>query len=111
MQPVNPDEFKGRSTFAIDPEHLQQYRDCVAGLDIPEHEIDELIGIVISIMGFFVDSAFNVQTDQITLRSAGNGFNAPLGRDTIPNHPENQSTHARGEGGEGDSNQERPTEP
>lgn len=93
-----------RSAFIIDEEHYQQYRECVAGLNIPEHEVNELIEIVLSIMSFFVDSAFGVQTDQITLRSANNSFNASLGHDTIHTHLENQSMDARGDGVEGDSN-------
>ena len=100
-----------RSAFIIDEEHYQQYRDCVAGLDIPEREANELIEIVFSIMSFFVDSAFGVQTDQITLSSAKNSFNTPFGHDTIHTQLKNQSTDARRDGVEGDSNQQGPAEP
>ncbi len=64
-------------------EYRDKYRECVTGLDMPVEEMDAVIDIVYSIMSYFVDRAFNVQTDQITLRSAGNSFNEPLGHATI----------------------------
>ena len=105
MKPVN------RSDFTITAETREQYRQYTAGLDISVRELDELIDIVHSIMSYFVDQAFNVQTDQITLRSARNSFNASLGRATIEHHPENQTADVRSKGVEGDSNPLGPTEP
>lgn len=100
-----------RSTFVRSTELQQQYRECLADLDIPTHEIDELIDIVDSIMAYFVDSAFNVQTDQITLRSARSSFNAPLGHGMMSEHPENRTANVRSNGVEKDSNPEGPGKP
>lgn len=99
------------SRLTIDAEYIKQYRQCVTDLDLPIEEIDELIDIVHSILSYFVDQAFHVQTDQITLRSSGNGFSASLGHATIENHPENQTAHVQGYGVDGDSNPLGPTEP
>ncbi len=88
----------------IDPEDRDQYRQYVASLDMPIHEIDAVIDIVLSIMGHFVDTAFHVQTDQITLGSISKiGFNAQRGHVMIEN-PKNQTAAAESYGVEGDSN-------
>ena len=50
-------------------ERLEEYRRCVASFEMPIQNIDEMIDIVHSILSYFVDQAFNVQTDQITLQS------------------------------------------
>lgn len=101
-----------RPTLTLNSEDREQYRQYVASLDVPTHEIDALIDIVHSILSYFVDQAFNVQTDQITLQSIGNiSFNAPLGHATIANHPDNQTAHVQGIGVESDSNPVGPTEP
>jgi hypothetical protein len=92
----------------VDPVRYQPY---VTSLDLPVEELDVLIDIVHSIMSYFVDQAFKVQTDQITLQSAGNSFNTSLGRDTIENHPENQTADAPSHGVEEDSNPQGPSEP
>jgi hypothetical protein len=99
------------SRLQVNTECTKQYRHCVADLDIPIEEIDTLIDIVHSILSYFVDQAFHVQTDQITLRSGGNGFNASLGHATIEHHPENPTARVEGYGVEGDSKPLGPTEP
>jgi hypothetical protein len=89
------------STITVSPEDREQYRQCVASLNLPIQQIDELIDIVHSIFSYFVDQAFNVQTDQITLKSLGkSGFNGPLAGATIINHPENRTADAQSDGDE-----------
>lgn len=105
MKPVDASAFEKRG------ECQQKYKQCLTGLDIPIQEIDELIAIVHSILSYFVDQAFNVQTDQITLQSAGNSFNASLGHATIGQHSETQTFDVPSSGVKGDSNPLGPTEP
>lgn len=91
--------------------NFEQYRQYVASLDLSDQEIDELLDVVHAILSYFVDQAFGVQTDQITLRSASKSFNASLGHATIEHHPENQTADSQGDGVEGDSNPIEPREP
>jgi len=95
----------------IHPERYEHYRRCVGGLDIPLEEIDELIGIVHSIMSHFVDAAFGVQTDQITVQSCGKHVDRLPGHGRLSQHPENQTASVQGDGAEGDSNPLGPSEP
>jgi hypothetical protein len=95
----------------VDAECVEQYRRCVVDIDLPNEEIDALIGIVHSILSFFVDQAFGVLTDQITLRSIGSAFSSSLGHATIKDHLETQSARVKGYGVKGDSDPLGPTEP
>lgn len=77
----------------------ERYKKHVEGLDLPPNEMDALIDIVRSILSYFVDQAFGVQTDQITLGSVGRiSSTAPLGDATLAHHPDNQTAHARIDG-------------
>lgn len=86
-------------------EYLSKYREHVASLDLPIQEMDALINIVHSILSYFVDQAFNVQTDQITLQSVGKiSLNMPtIDHVTNGNHYENQTVDARVYGAESDA--------
>lgn len=65
-----------------------------------------MIDIVHSILSYFVDHAFNVQTDQITLQSVCKiNSNALPGRVTIGDNLENQTADARTDGVESVFNQ------
>ena len=111
MKPVDPGAFERRIEIDFNAGYQQQYRQYVADLDIPIGEIDALIDIVHLILPFFVDQAFYVQTDQITLQSSDKDFSASLGGATIEHRPENQSARVKGYGVKGDSNPLGPTEP
>lgn len=113
MKPVAPGAFTNCARVNSDPpdSSANPYRQYVAGLDMPIEEIDEMIAIVHSILSYFVDAAFGVQTDQITLQSASSGFNAPLSHAMIEQPSENQTADVQGQGVEGDSNTVGPTEP
>ena len=96
----------------LNAEDLEQYRQYVAGLDVPSHEIDALINIVHAIICYFVDQAFNVQTDQITLESIENSSSkASFDHVRLGTHPENQIAPAKNIGVESDSNSIGPSEP
>jgi len=71
------------SNLTFSGEDREQYRQHLDNLDLPLHEKDVLIDIVRAIMAHFVDAAFNVKTDQITLNSNGNNFNSSLARATL----------------------------
>jgi hypothetical protein len=81
-------------------ENYGQYLQYISDLDMPIKQKFELLYIVNSILSNFVDQAFGVQTDQITLQSIGN---ASLCHATIQSHPENQTTDAQSYGVEEDS--------
>ena len=90
----------------------EQYLHHIVGLDISINDKIILIDIVRSILSHFVDRAFGVQTDQITLQSAGKlGFNEPCDRDAADNHPENQIAQAHSNGLGSDTNPQGPNEP
>ena len=94
-----------QSSITVNPEDVDQYRQYVSTLDIPIQGQDALICIVYSIMSYFVEQAFEVQTDQITLQYIDKtSFNARRGHVMIANHPENQTANARSDGVESDSN-------
>ncbi|OCC22357.1 hypothetical protein MB02_17130 [Croceicoccus estronivorus] len=57
----------------LTPEQMERYRKCVADIDIPDHEKDELIGIVAQIMAHFVDAAFGETSEQFILSARENG--------------------------------------
>ena len=101
-----------RSKITDNTDHRELYRQCFTSLDIPINEMDVMIDIVHSILSYFVDTAFNVQTDQITLGSIGEAHSgASLDRGTIEHHPENQTADSRGNGLESDSNLRGTSEP
>lgn len=56
----------------LTPEQMERYRKCVADIDIPDHEKDELIGIVAQIMAHFVDAAFGETSEQFILDARAN---------------------------------------
>ncbi len=59
---------------------------------MPDDEKDELIGIVHSIMAHFVDSAFGVQTDQISMDSRKKSrFQTAFNRARIGTNPEHET--------------------
>lgn len=75
------------------------YLQYISNLDISPKEKIELICIVGAILSYFVDQAFGVQTDQITLGSVGKiSSAAPHGHATLAYHPDNQTAHARIDG-------------
>lgn len=99
------------SNITTSLEDLEQYRQCVADLDLPIETMDELIAIVHVVLSHFVDQAFNVQTDQITLQSISRCFNVSPDHATIEHHHEHRTADVRGQDVEGDSNPLGPTEP
>ncbi len=93
-------------------ENLEQYRLYASDLNMPIEHVDDLIGIVHAVLSYFVDQAFQVQTDQITLGSIGKGrSNAMPDHDTIEAHPEHQTAHVQCNGAEEDSKPEGSSEP
>ncbi|MBZ9650171.1 hypothetical protein K9B33_21805 [Sphingobium sp. 3R8] len=93
-------------------EDRERYRQYIASLNLPIQEMDTLIDIVHSILSYFVDHAFHVQTDQITLQSVGKiNANLLLDRVTIGDNPENQTADARTDGVESAFNQLGTIEP
>jgi hypothetical protein len=83
-------------SLTVCPENMEQYRQCIADLDLSIDQKDDLIGIVFTILSYFVDQAFHVQTDQITLRSASQSFNASLEHATLC-HAKNQTERVKGD--------------
>lgn len=85
-------------------QNYEQYLQYISDLDISPKQKYELLYIVNSILSYFVDQAFGVQTDQITLHAAGKiGFNTPTDHVTIEHQPEHQTADAQSYGVEGDS--------
>lgn len=64
---------KGTQVSLLTPEEFERYRQCVADIDLPDAEKDELIGIVAQIMAHFVDAAFGETSEQIILSARENG--------------------------------------
>lgn len=64
---------KGSRVSLLTPEEFERYRQCVADIDLPDQEKDELIGIVASIMAHFVDAAFGETPEQHILLGRENG--------------------------------------
>lgn len=96
----------------ISTQDIERYRQCLLGIDAPEDRKDELINIVHSIMSFFIDQAFGVQTDQITLESKNKSrFQAAFDRARIPTNPDNQPIDLKQEGARNDSSLQRPPAP
>lgn len=90
--------------FPQNSESNNPYLQYIANLDISAKEKLELICIVGSILSYFVDHAFGVTTDQITLGSTGEGrSNAPPDHDTIEHQPDHQTADAQSYGVEEDS--------
>lgn len=88
------------------PEEYERYRQCVADIDLPDAEKDELIGIVAQIMAHFVDAAFGETSEQIILSARGNGaFPTSVECGKLGDIPENQRVDL---GYEGASNIRKP---
>ena len=95
-----------------DSEYREQYLSYVDSLDLSPKEKFELLYIVHSIMLYFVDTAFDVHTDQFTLRSVGNnGLSPSIDDATIEHHPTNQPNRSQSGGAERDYNPTEPSEP
>jgi len=95
----------GAAASVISAQDMERYRQCVSSIEMPINQKDDLINIVHSIMAHFVDQAFGVQTDQITLQSISQShlqlaFDHAISED----HPENQTDDAKNHGVETDSN-------
>ncbi|WP_155006336.1 hypothetical protein [Sphingomonas hengshuiensis] len=76
----------------ISTQDMEQYRQLVAGINLSVERKDELICIVHSIMSHFVDSAFGVQTDQISLAAGQKSrFQAAFERANIQANPEHET--------------------
>jgi hypothetical protein len=71
---------------------MDRYRQLVAGIDMPDKQKDELIDIVHALMAHFVDSAFGVQTDHISLESRKKSrFHAAFDHARIGTNPEHET--------------------
>lgn len=93
-------------------EGYEQYLQYIAELDMPIKEKFELLYIVNSILSYFVDQAFGVQTDQITLESIErDSSNSRTTHDALEYHPQNQSADVRSDGVASDNNSPRSIEP
>jgi hypothetical protein len=99
------------SSTSVNPEEREKYRHYVSGFDISVEEQNALIDIVHSIMSYFVDQAFCVQTDQITLQSVGKRFGASPDHANAELHFENLTADGPSDGVESDSNPLGPSEP
>jgi hypothetical protein len=86
------------------PETYDQYLQYISDLDLSPRQKFELLYIVNAILSYFVDQAFGVQTDQITLQSIGKDFTGSFNHGMISGNPENQTDHALSHGVEPDSN-------
>lgn len=96
----------------ISTQDMERYRQCVDSIDAPIQQKDELIDIVHSIMSYFVDQAFGVQTDQITLQSASKSrFQAAFDRARVGNNLQNQIVDAKNNGVKIDSSFQEPDAP
>lgn len=92
-------------------EDYGRYIQYISSLDISSKEKFELLYIVNSILSYFVDQAFGVLTDQITLASAErSNSNSRRVHDTL-GYPETQSAAAKSHGADSDSNPIGPNEP
>ena len=90
----------------LTPEEFERYRQCVADIDLPDAEKDELIGIVAQIMAHFVDAAFGETSEQIILSARENGaFPSSAECGKLGDIPENQRVDL---GYEGASNIRKP---
>ena len=87
-----------------DTDNWDDYLQHISGLDISPKEKMQLLYIVSAILAHFVDQAFGVQTDQITMRSARNNFNGPNDCASICACPENLTAAAVSDGVESDLN-------
>jgi len=73
----------------ISAQDMERYLAHVASIDLPAQQKAELIGIVHAIMSHFVDQAFGVQTDQISIESRQKSrFQADSGHDNVRNIPQ-----------------------
>lgn len=85
-------------------EQNNPYLQYISSLDIPSKDKIELICIVGSILSHFVDQAYGVHTDQITLGSIGKErSNAPPDHAIIEYQPAHQTAGAQSDGVEEDS--------
>lgn len=67
------------SNPTISTEDRERYLECLAVSDLSIQKKNELIDTVHQIISHFVDQAFNVQTDQITLQSRAKAAEAAEG--------------------------------
>ena len=96
----------------ISAQDMERYRQCLSSIDVPMDQKDEMIAIVHAIMSHFVDQAYGVQTDQITLQSASKSrFQAAFSHASIANNPTNQTVDAKGNGVKNDSSFQEPSAP
>lgn len=93
-------------------EEQSEYRKCISGFNMPAEDANALINIVRSILSYFVDYAFHVHTDQITLHSASrSACNPTVDCVELDLQPETQTADAQFDGAECDSNKQGPSEP
>ena len=84
----------------------------ISSIDVPVKEKEEVAKIIHSMMAHFVDSAFGVQTDQITLQYAlKSHFQAAFDHANFGEIPKNQTTDAKIIGLKTDSSIRGPSEP
>lgn len=86
-------------------EDYGKYIQYIANLDISSREKYELLYILNSLLSYFVDQAFGVQTDQITLAHVHKTNSiSKLVHDILHQHPEILTAHAPSNGLASDSN-------
>jgi hypothetical protein len=103
---------RGIIVCVISAQDIERYRQCLSSIDVPLDQKDEMIAIVHAIMSHFVDQAYGVQTDQITLQSASKSrFQAAFYHASIGNNPTNQIVDAKSNGVENDSTFQEPSAP
>ena len=85
-------------------ENYEQYLQYISGLGISAKEKYELLYIVNAIISHFVDQAFGLLPDQMTLQSCGNCFDTSPSHAMLANHPDNRPASAQIDGVEGESN-------
>lgn len=94
------------------PDAREKYLQYVTSIDINTEDKHALIDIVHAILSYFVDQAFCMQTDQITLWSNGKiNFNSIAGGATVEPHPQNLSVEAEHSGPHEESNLPESSQP
>ncbi len=92
------------SQLTQDHENYESYLKYIADLDLSIKDKYELLYIVNAVLCHFIDTAFGVQTDQITFQSIDKAnSNSQLVHDTLGHHPQNQLVNVHTSGVEGDS--------
>lgn len=103
---------RGTMVSLISTQDMERYLEQVSSIDLPDDKKRELIAIVHSITAHFVDQAFGVQTDQLSLRSQWKRcFEADSLHANNTAIPKIEPCDPRFQGPRGDSNFGRPDAP